>query len=335
MLPHYSYYIKSHHRMMFKPILIASTILTVCFINNFDSISFKEIIIGNFTIFFVILLSAMNNERIYLIYCVFSEKFMLNDFNQRISKDKNKEPIRFYIVFIFYIIIVLSFFYFVIYSFLNLYENNNYITILLGIILSPILIWLFMKWVIHYYLYESIEFSNHYSFNGQLKNKWKLSSIIIREIILSLIVNIAIVFPISRKSTFSLHNGYLDLDLIIALTILLYSILAVMFFFSKGSKINYLMGAILFYRVSDTIRIVKQRSVINRLLTFIFIVPISVVFICVLFFLFNFKEDFYLIYPVSLIPIIWIYYQERKERLSQDFILAFDMVLRLNAIKSL
>lgn len=75
MLPHYSYYIKSHHKAMLLPIFIASIILSFCFINNCSELSFYELFIGNFAIFIVITLNIIFNERVYWIYCVFSEKF--------------------------------------------------------------------------------------------------------------------------------------------------------------------------------------------------------------------------------------------------------------------
>ena len=82
MLPNYHYYMQAHHYTMLTPIYIASIVLSLCFINNYNELSFWLLFMGNFAIFIVILLSAMMNERIYWRYCLFSEKFYLKNNNK-------------------------------------------------------------------------------------------------------------------------------------------------------------------------------------------------------------------------------------------------------------
>ncbi|HFZ1666703.1 TPA: hypothetical protein ACIJXT_003272, partial [Proteus mirabilis] len=82
MLPNYHYYMQAHHYTMLIPIYIASIVLSLCFINNYNELSFWLLFMGNFAIFIVILLSAVMNERIYWRYCLFSEKFYLKNNNK-------------------------------------------------------------------------------------------------------------------------------------------------------------------------------------------------------------------------------------------------------------
>ncbi|MCW2258483.1 O-antigen/teichoic acid export membrane protein [Providencia alcalifaciens] len=51
MLPSYPNYINFHHKIILKPIVLASVVLNLCFINNYHDLSFNEFFIGIYAIF--------------------------------------------------------------------------------------------------------------------------------------------------------------------------------------------------------------------------------------------------------------------------------------------
>ncbi|MCW2258484.1 hypothetical protein M2263_004575 [Providencia alcalifaciens] len=134
---------------------------------------------------------------------------------------------------------------------------------------------------------------------------------VIKEIAISLIVNFSIVLPISRKPSFLLDNGYIDIQFMIALIILLYSVLGVMLFLSRGSKINYFMGVILKYKINNNIEDVRLNSLLVKAIILIIIVPMFSIIVCYTFHFFNLNEGFFLIYTISLLPVLFFYYLER------------------------
>lgn len=336
MLPYYDDYLHSHHKVIFKPILFASIILSLCFINNYTEITFIELIWGIYSIFLVIFISAVNNERVYWKYCFLSGKFSFGYKNRSDFKDNHTSLWFFIKRMIIYFIISITTFVAIPFLFLNyIYDHKTSSIILMGFLLSPMLIWLFMQFVIDYFFKKSLFILDGYSFEQEDKPEFKLYFVIIREVLFSLIVNFAIVFPISRKAAFSLDNGYWDLHFIIALIILLYSVLGIMLFLAKGRKIHYFLVAVIFYKINRRMEKARKANLIPRILTLLFIIPLFTILFCFLFFMFNIEYQFIFIYITCLFPVFWVYYQERSNRLKQDYLLAIDMVIRLNALKGL
>lgn len=332
MLPNYHYYAQSHHYSMLIPIYVASIVLSLCFINNYTVLSYWELFIGNFAIFIVIFLSAIINERIYWLYCTFSEKFYFKN-NIKKYEYSNKTPYRFFIFSLFYIIVVITSFLSISYLIEVNYGNQIYVIIFIGFLLSPMMIWLFMSVVIKFYFTKSIHYLNNFSLNNSHSKKFKISYIIVNEVILSLLVNFPIVHPLYKSAAFSLEQGYLNIEFIISLIILLYSVLFIMLLLSKARKINYLMGLIICYSFEEDFSEIKKRSLFLRILLFMTLIPVGTLLICLLFYIINITESFILIYSISLSLVIYLYFIERKYKLHQEFILAFDMILRLNTLK--
>lgn len=333
MLPNYHYYMQAHHYTMLTPIYIASIVLSLCFINNYNELSFWLLFMGNFAIFIVILLSAMMNERIYWRYCIFSEKFYLKNNNK--SEIKRTIISRYFTVFsLSYIIGVIIIFLVTSYLIEIVFDSQIYIIIFLGFFLSPLMIWFFMYFLIKFYVSCSIHYLNNFSLYSREKKKFNISYLIVNEVFLSLLVNFPIVFPLQNSAAFSLEQGYLNIEFIVALIILLYSVLFVMLFLSKASKINYLMGMIICYSFEEDFAEVKKRGLFCRVLWFLIFIPLGTLLLCLLFYLLNIKENFFLIYSVSLSLVIYLYFIERRNKLYQEFILAFDMILRLKALKN-
>lgn len=338
MLPNYPNYVNFHHKIILKPIILASVILNLCFINNYHDLSFNEFFIGIYAIFFVVLFSAINNEKVYWVYCVFSEKFILDKISDDMVKYRklfSNKPLLFFVFFSAFLISIIILYFF---SHLTLYlfsNNLNVSIIFVGGVIAPFLIWYYMRFIIHYYFYKAVMFLDEYSYDSTHATNFRLSNIVIKEIVISLIVNFSIVHPIRRKPAFLLDNSYIDIQFMIALIILLYSVLGVMLFLSRGSKINYFMGVILKYKINSNIENVRVKSLLIKVIILIIIVPMFSIIVCYTFHFFNFNGGFFLIYTVSLLPVLFFYYLERMARLYKDAILAFDMVLRLNALKTL
>ncbi|MBW5407761.1 hypothetical protein ACISK3_12755 [Morganella morganii] len=333
MFPNSSYYLKSHLRSAKKPIMLASVVLSLCFINNQNNIGFFDLYAGVLSIFLVIVINLFSNSKAYWIYCVFSKKFNINytlpDNYKYFFFIKNKKVfLSFYIAVCFLIIYIISFFLFV-----EIRLSQELIILILGFMVLPLLLMCFMKVLSEYNLNESLIYLNNHADNDVRKKKMTIGKIIFIEILASIFTNLFIVPPILERKSFLLINNGLGISFIVSMIILLYSILIVMLFLSKNKRMYVLMGFVLLQEIDTNENNFKKPKTPGKILTFLIIPP----FVVITSFLFSFIHSPYnaaMIYLLCLIPVYFIYYRIRMKVLHNDLLHAFDMVLRLNALNS-
>lgn len=333
MFPNSDYYLKSHLRSARKPVILASAVLSLCFINNQNNSDLFDLYIGMLSIFLVVVINVFNNSKAYWIYCVFSKKFNVDYTSpgnyKYIFAIKNKKFILFlYIAICFFIIYILSFILFV-----GMKFNQELIISILGFMVLPLLLMFFMKILSECNLNESLIYLNNHADNDIRKKKMTIEKIIFIEILAGTFTNLSIVPPILEKKTFLLINNGLDIGFIVSMVILLYSILIVMLFLSKNKRMYVLMGFVLLQEMDIHESHFQKPKTLNKILILLIIPP----FVIITCFLFSFIYSPYnaeMIYLLCLIPVYFIYYRARMAVLHNDLLHAFDMVLRLNALNS-
>ena len=90
---------------------------------------------------------------------------------------------------------------------------------------------------------------------------------------------------------------------------------------------------IICYSFEEDFAEVKKRGLFCRVLWFLILIPLGIIVTLFIILFAEYKREFLLIYSVSLSLVIYLYFIERRNKLYQEFILAFDMILRLKALK--
>lgn len=347
MLPSCSYYIKKHHLTILKPIIITSLTLALCFINNVECLSFSELYFGIAAISISIIWNVSEYYNSYWVYCVFSGKFKMNKINRKLLTIKKNLWICRVMSFLssplqssFLLCVIILGITFVIWPYGK--DNVRLMVFCLGALVSPLLIWCIIRFTyLHHLSIASDKIKNY--IRGEpitCRKVIKIDYIVIKEIFFSVIVILAIVLPIKHKKEFDLGQGYASPSFIVALIILIYCILGIMLFLSRGSQINFLVGKILLSEVNFDYNFTHgsggysfhAKNIYLRLLIWMCTIFILVTIFCLVFELLNIPVCFTYIFFTCLIPTIIIYRVERVIHWRHDFNLASDICLRINAV---
>lgn len=347
MLPTCNYYIKKHHFTILKPIIITSLILVLCFINNIEGLSFLELYFGIAAISISIIWNISEYYNSYWVYCVFSGKFKMNKINRQLLTIKENMWLCRIMSFLssplqssFLICVIIFGVTFTMWPYGK--DNVRLMVFCLGAVVSPLLIWCILRFTYLHHLSIASEKVKNYTRDEPNTNRKviKLDDIIIKEIFFSVIVTLAIVLPIKHKKAFDLGQGYASPSFIVALIILIYCVLGIMLFLSRGSQINFLVGKILLSEIDFNYSFTRGSGGYSlhttnfylRLLVWMCIIFILVTIFCLVFELLNVPVCFAYILCTCLIPTIIIYRVERVIHWRHDFNLASDMCLRINAV---
>jgi len=151
-----------------------------------------------------------------------------------------------------------------------------------------------------------------------------LTDYLLADLLLSLLINAAIVLPLLEKPAFSLHNGYQPQGFALAFTLLLSSVLAMMLFFGR-MKCGYVMlGEILAGNTAENFSRVPDGWPRHpaRYLIYLLLVVVWALFLSYLVTVTLFPADFILLYYTGLLPVIVIWWLERYRRISDSYLFA-------------
>ena len=321
-------------------IVLISGILTSSLIRNVIDISLPEMIMGLGAISVTITWNMIRDGRGYFLYSVFNLRFYNNpQENEELKKSLKFEGLS------------------------KIYYRPFYSSLLtlVAVVVCCMVIWLcgpaLRYWLIAFagvvvmpaiilcQLRLSTPYNIVYALK-QLKEQGKqpvkaryLLSYITEDLFLSLMVNFALVLPISRKPAFSLSGGYDNPAFIVAFMILLTAVMLFMFCFAIRQRRYILFGELLNGNINDRFASVDPWSFTHKLTRFgrlifwLFLTAIWSVIVCLLFSAMEGEARFNSLYFCSLLPVIAVYCLERYQTLYTNFREAQEMKMQYTALR--
>ncbi|WP_299998260.1 hypothetical protein [uncultured Cedecea sp.] len=326
MIPNFITFYKKYRIAAFLAIVFISSILTSSLIRNVIDISLPEMIVGLGAISMTITWNMMRDGRGYFIYSIFTLRF----YDKPEVHEKFTENIKFG-------------------GLAKIYYRPFYSSLLtlVAVVICCTLIWLcgpaLRYWLIAFagvvvmpaiIMHQSrmaMPYNMLYALQ-QLTSQDKqpvkaryLPSYITEDLLLSLVVNFALVLPVAAKPAFSLSEGYGNPAFIVAFIILMTIVMLFMFCFALRQRRYILLGELLNGDINDRFASTSPWSftckltTVGRLMFWLFLTAVWSIIICLLFSATQGEPNFALLYVCSLLPLIAVYCVERHQTLYTNF----------------
>ncbi|WP_127957636.1 hypothetical protein [Serratia microhaemolytica] len=337
MIPRFAPFSEKYLKIAAIPIVTISSMLSWSLIRNVIDISLLETITGLGAICLSIVWSMMRDGRGYWVYSIFTMRVfespqVLESYIQRETKPTDKllyQPFWASLVTL-CSVVTLS-------SLVWLVEANwRYVLIgLLGGVVLPGLMLLQLSRSIRFNIVRALQ--SHRDLNVDRPRRRSLPGYVAEDLLLSLLINFALVLPIARKPAFSLAAGYAAPAFIIAFIILMGIVMLSMLVFASRQRRYVMLGELLngtldsekvpFAAWSFTGKLTRfKRSVIWLLATLLWSI-----LICLIFAAWPITPQFMPLYLCALLPLLVVYCAERYQTLYSNFQQAQEMCKRYQA----
>lgn len=331
MIPRYATFNKKYLRAAAIPLVLISGILTSSLMRNVIDITLPEMIAGLGAISLSIVWSMMRDGRGYWTYSVFA----LRVFEPLEASSGHKEfkteglakllyrPFWASLVNLSLVVVLCSLIWLA-------GSGGRYALIaLLGVLILPALM-LFQ-------LHKSISFNILLALKSYQEpdvyrpRQRTLPGCVAEDLLLSLLINFALVLPIARKPAFSLAAGYTDPAFVIAFMILMAVVMLFMLVFASRARRYVIFGELLNGTLDDNAvpfapwSFTGKLTRIGRGLIWLVATLVWSIAICLIFAALQIKPQFIPLYLCALLPLLVVYYAERYQTLYANFNEALEM----------
>ncbi|KEY57380.1 hypothetical protein [Serratia sp. DD3] len=331
MIPRFAPFSKKYLRVAIIPVVLTSSILTSSLIRNAIDITLLEIITGLSAICLSIVWTMMRDGRGYWAYSIFTARAfespeVLAGYTQRNIEGMAKLLYRPFWASLVTLSLVVALSCLI---WLGGADWRYTLIALLGVVILPTLMLIQLNKSIPFNIILALNSYN--DINAYRPRQRSLPGYVAEDLLLSLLINFALVFPIARKPAFSLAAGYSDPAFVIAFMILMGIVILFMLAFASRSRRYVLFGEILngtldtdtapFAPWSFTSKLTRfKRALIWLLATLLW----SIV-ICLIFAAWHITPQFIPLYLCALLPLLAVYCVERYQTLYSNFNEALEM----------
>lgn len=342
MIPNFKMFSKKYLRAAPIPIITISSILTLSLMRNAIDISLAEIIAGLGAISLSIIWGTMRASRGYWLYTVYTRR--VYESPEKVMQYLEKFKMGGKSIFLYHpfgvslvTLCAVSLLSCLIWLCGPAYRYN--LIALSGIFIMPLLLLFQLKKSIPYHLTHALE--SHTNSHSIIPSLRRLPGYVAEDLLLSLMINLALVLPIARKPDFSLAEGYSNPAFIVAFMILLSVVLLFMFFFATRSQRYVIFGEMIIGHINKEFAPFMPSLHINklarswRLLLWLGLILLWSIIICLIFSSLRITPEFITLYLFGLLPIILIYCVERYQVLYSNFKDAQDMLQRYEMLRTL
>ncbi len=340
MQPNFKTFRRQYLLMTFLGLLIPSALLSMSLVRNVINITLPELIMGLGMIAVAITFSAVRDSRGYWFYAIQAVKIFEPESERQRLITANipawrqllaRSPV-FAALLAFIFVVAISA---VGYSWS--YPHIDALIYLCGFFILPFFSLLLLGSIVICHTREAI--LNSSLTTGSVKNIYYYLGY---DVLISLLVNFALVFPIARKPAFSLADGYNSMLFQIAFCVLLLAVLLFMLFFARVSRRYIMVGELIAEDIDLSFARRPLPSLLavflkqhRRYIIYFFSVILWGILLCNSAALLVDSQDFIPLYLLALIPIVLIYLVERYQVLYVAFIQAKDIHQRLKNNKIL
>ncbi|WP_431222438.1 hypothetical protein ACQ86O_19215 [Serratia sp. L9] len=313
------------------PVVLVSGILTSSLIRNVIDISLPEIIAGLGAICLSIVWSMMRDGRGYWTYSIYTMRIfetpeVIASYMQRTLGGWTKVLYRpFWASLLTLCLVILL-------SCLIWLCGPSWryaLIALLGVVILPLLMLRQLDKSITFNILLALKtHSEPEVYRPRLR---RLPGCVVEDLLLSLLINFALVLPIARKPEFSLAAGYADPAFVIAFMILMGVVMLFMFAFASRSRRYVVFGELLngalntdsapFAPWSFTGKLTRLR----RCLIWLLATLVWSIVICLIFEALRLTPHFIPLYLCALLPLLAVYCAERYQTLYSNFSDALEM----------
>jgi hypothetical protein len=328
MIPRFAPFIRKYLQVAVVPVMLISGILTLSLIRNVIDITLSEIIAGLGAISLSIVWNMMRDGRGYWTYSlftlrVFGSQEVLADrrtsgWNKLLYRPLWASLVTLCLTAALSCLIWLG------------GPEWRYVWIaLLGIVVLPALM-LFQ-------LYCSIGFNillaskSHTEPESYRPRLRRLPGCVAEDLLLSLLINFALVLPIARKPEFSLAAGFADPAFIIAFMILMGAVMLFMLVFASRSRRYVVFGELLNGTLDASAAPVTPWSFTGKLtawrrgVIWLLASQLWSIAICLTFAALQITPQFIPLYLCALLPLLVVYCLERYQTLYSNYMDALEM----------
>lgn len=334
MIPRFEPFSRKYLQAAVVPVMLISGILTLSLIRNVIDITLLEIIAGLGAISLSIVWNMMRDGRGYWAYSVFTLRVFENQdvlvgYMQRRTSGWAKllyRPLWASLVTLCLTTVLSGLIW------LCGPEWRYALIALLGIVVLPALLLFQLGRSIGFNILLALKFHTEpESCRPRLR---RLPSCVAEDLLLSLLINFALVLPIARKPEFSLAAGFADVAFIIAFMILMGAVMLFMLVFASRSRRYVVFGELLngtlnansapFTPWGFTSKLTRwQRGLIWLLASQLWGVAICLIFAST-----QIDPQFTPLYLCALLPLLVVYCLERYQTLYSNLIDAQEMLKR-------
>lgn len=325
MIPTFTVFSKKYLRSAILPIVLISGILTSSLIRNVIDISLPEMIAGLGAISLSIVWSMMRDGRGYWTYSVYTMRIfeppeVIAQYIQRKTSGWVKVLYRpFWASLLTLCLVALL-------SGLVWLCGPHWryaLIALLGVLVLP--------WIMLRQLDKSITFNillalkTYDDPETYRPRRRSLPGCVAEDLLLSLLINFALVLPIARKPEFSLSGGYANPAFVIAFMILMGVVMVFMFAFASRTRRYVVFGELLNGTLTTTSvpfapwSFTSKLTRLGRGLLWLLLVLVWSLVICLIFAALRIPPQFVVIYLCALLPLLVIYCLERYQTLYSHF----------------
>lgn len=157
------------------------------------------------------------------------------------------------------------------------------------------------------------------------KKQRRIYYYLITDLILSLLINFALVLPIARKSDFSLSQGYEHPHFMVSFAILLVIVAIFMFYFALPPKRYAFAGELLLGSIGNNFAAKKSwvgrlhPNIFRRYVFYFIFLCLWSPLVCLVFSRLEIATNFTMLYLIGLIPILVMYWGERYNVLFNSY----------------
>lgn len=331
MIPRFATFSQKYIRAAVLPIVLVSGILTSSLIRNVIDITLPEIIAGLGAICLSIVWSMMRDGRGYWTYSIYTMRIfetpeVIAKYMERKTGGWAKllyRPFWASLVTLSLVALLSSLIWLCGPSWR--YE----LIALLGVVILPLLMLRQLDKSITFNILLALKtHSEPEVYRPRLR---RLPGCVGEDLLLSLLINFALVLPIARKPAFSLDAGYADPAFIIAFMILMGVVMLFMFAFASRSRRYVVFGELLNGTLnSDSAPFAPwsftgKWTRLRRCLFWFLVVLVWSIAICLIFAALHITPHFIPLYLCALLPLLAIYCAERYQTLYSNFSDALEM----------
>jgi hypothetical protein len=331
MIPTFSSFSKKYLRAATVPVVLISAVLTSSLIRNAVDITLLEMIAGLGAISLSIVWGMMRDGRGYWTYSVYTMRVfetpeVLASYAQRRTEGWAKllyQPFGASLVTLCLVAALSGL------SWLAGPDWRYALISLLGVVVLPALMWLQLNKSIPFNILLAVK--SHAEPEGYRPRLRRLPGCVAEDLLLSLLINFALVFPIARKPAFSLADGYAAPAFIIAFMILMGAVMLFMLAFAARSRRYVVFGELLNGTLDASAAPVAPWSFTGKLtawrrgLIWLLASQLWAIAICLIFAALQITPQFIPLYLCALLPLLVVYCLERYQTLYSNFNDALEM----------
>ncbi|WP_411752218.1 hypothetical protein [Serratia sp. (in: enterobacteria)] len=331
MIPTFASFSKKYLRAATVPVVLISAVLTSSLIRNAVDITLLEMIAGLGAISLSIVWGMMRDGRGYWTYSIYTMRVfeapeVLTSYAQRRTEGWAKllyRPFGASLVTLCLVAALSSL------SWLAGPDWRYALIALLGVVVLPALMLVQLNKSIPFNILLALK--SHGEPETYRPRLRRLPSCVAEDLLLSLLINFALVLPIARKPAFSLAVGYADPAFIIAFMILMGVVMLFMLAFAGRSRRYVLFGELLNGSLDASAAPITpwtftgKLTVWRRGLIWLLASQLWSITICLIFATLQVTPQFIPLYLCALLPLLGVYCLERYQTLYSNFHDALEM----------